>query len=268
MVRSYLLETTMRIISKFHDYYDGVSAYGYDKADYIYKRKTQEPPEVPLAFLKLVEAYSRMPRYTPYYNGTQALTGNNLFIHNYLIGFCGSIYPFYHVRVKESEKMCQSIEEVTSFVVDHVRDINRGKQLLKIIKGDSRYWRDFFEYRKYYDKKVEETFMGFQGDELFRDINAPIFLIKNISTKHYGIMPSLIINPFLKDLYFAKIIDPYTAYQEIDMYLGNNLANQADPIPERTDDLIAHAHGFNDISFKNLPTKKNKRKKKFENKRA
>ena len=58
------------------------------------------------------------------------------------------------------------------------------------------------------------------------------------------------INPCLRNYGFQAVVDPNTAYQTLDQYLGNELARQLDPIPVRTQDLIRDAHGFDQTSFR------------------
>lgn len=45
------------------------------------------------------------------------------------------------------------------------------------------------------------------------------------------------------------------------MFLGNNLAQQVNPIPKTTDELKAHAHGYDKWSFRTEDSPKNKKRK-------
>lgn len=55
----------------------------------------------------------------------------------------------------------------------------------------------------------------------------------------------------LKSMEFNKAMDPWSAYQEIDMYLGSTLVSDVDAMVRITDkDRIAQ-HGFDKWSFKN-----------------
>ena len=46
-----------------------------------------------------------------------------------------------------------------------------------------------------------------------------------------------------------RIKDPYTAYQELSMYLGN-MAFPNKPIPTISDEVMAEIKGFNKFSFR------------------
>ena len=55
----------------------------------------------------------------------------------------------------------------------------------------------------------------------------------------------------LKDLQFYKAVDPYTLFQEIEMWLGGVLPGAGNPMVQITDDSIKVAkHGFDKFSFR------------------
>ena len=58
-------------------------------------------------------------------------------------------------------------------------------------------------------------------------------------------------NPILKDYDFQKIVDPYTAFQEIQMYISGVLSTgDKNPQWPISDKLKAESKGFNDLSFR------------------
>ena len=66
----------------------------------------------------------------------------------------------------------------------------------------------------------------------------------------------LISNPKLFEYNFLKMIDPYTLFQEIQMYVGGVLGNNEPNIIEVSDDVKIASHGYNKWSFRNTPKKK------------
>ena len=90
-------------------------------------------------------------------------------------------------------------------------------------------------------------------DKVFREANSPIV----VNNYHAG---KLIINPCLKDYDFAQMVDPYTAFQEIDMFLGNNMVDQVDPRVNRTNEEIRDSKGMDKWSFR-TPSPGNKSRK-------
>jgi len=67
-------------------------------------------------------------------------------------------------------------------------------------------------------------------------------------------------HPLLKNLQFVKIVDPYTAFQEISMFVGNT-PRDPNMMVVLTDKEELIKKGFDNMSFKKEPTKKNKRGK-------
>ena len=63
------------------------------------------------------------------------------------------------------------------------------------------------------------------------------------------------LNPCLKNYGFQKIFDSYAAFQEISMFLGGVLGSEAAPMVQIEDKYIKEGHGFDEWSFKTLPTK-------------
>jgi len=61
----------------------------------------------------------------------------------------------------------------------------------------------------------------------------------------------------LKDIGFAKAVDPYTLFQELSMWVGGVLPRPSAEIVETTDPKIkAHKHGFDKWSFRKPPEAK------------
>lgn len=55
----------------------------------------------------------------------------------------------------------------------------------------------------------------------------------------------------LKSIDFAKVVDPYTLFQELSMFIGGVLPRDANPMVEITDDKIKIAkHGFDKWTFR------------------
>jgi hypothetical protein len=68
-------------------------------------------------------------------------------------------------------------------------------------------------------------------------------------------LPWTIDSDGLKAVQFYKVLDAYTAFQEIAMWIGGILATQAGPVVDVTDDRVkAHKHGFDKHSFRKTKT--------------
>ena len=109
------------------------------------------------------------------------------------------------------------------------------------------------------------------------------FCVKNVSTfargmaglavdhdaHHYWRAPSLLLarrignggpkqyavlrNPVLRDLEFQRVMDPFTAFQEIAMFLGGVLAvEDKAPLRAGSDEVVARQKGFDEWSFRTM----------------
>lgn len=58
----------------------------------------------------------------------------------------------------------------------------------------------------------------------------------------------------LKDVFFARVVDPYTAFQELSMFVGGVMARPGNSMVRITDDeVLAGKHGFDKWSFRKMP---------------
>jgi hypothetical protein len=84
-------------------------------------------------------------------------------------------------------------------------------------------------------------------------INAPVFIIRPKAGDWSSGIYSIEANPYLRDIGFMRVLDPYTIWQEIDMFMNNQLANEADPgvVPDKYRWI---QRGFDEkISFRTRP---------------
>ena len=92
--------------------------------------------------------------------------------------------------------------------------------------------------------------------ELFRQLNVPIFIYdSDYDRKFIGRYTRrsnevFITNPTLKDYEFYKVQDSFTAFQEIQMFLGGVLGKGEKEIVEIEDKYKISQHGFDNKSFR------------------
>ncbi len=95
---------------------------------------------------------------------------------------------------------------------------------------------------------------------LFEKYNTPVLEVQ-FDTTNTNNKIKVILNPNLKKLSFYKLIEGNIAYQELEMFLGNELLPK-DDAAQITDSLVlAGNHGFNKASFRKAPSKAEKRNK-------
>jgi len=220
----------MKIYSKFHDYYDGVQPYD-SSSQIIYKRHQISVENFPFQDIDL-----------PYVRHT------NAWQERYLCGkilFCGRAYSFWRVE----EKCCYSPKEVISQLRRVSPQLNYD---IDIISGKTPSKRWYELSPKTWKSYLAETNLN-PGNEIHIKYDCPVMVYLEGGWEGKN---ELILNPRLSEYKFQKIMDPFTCYQEIEMFLGNDLAKQIDPNIHISDELKAQSKGFDKWSFRRPPQKK------------
>jgi len=230
----------MRIISKFQDYYDCGLAYGQDE-NIVFTRHTDKQtdwhkgssrywgggnPNLRPHKLQRTWVPDRMlrrhnlpkdirPEYTRY--------GMNQIITPMFLNFCGQRYFFYKVKYetftgKKFLRYCWTQKEADKYT--------------KV--ANDRYLSD--------QHCADDDAWGPKNDN---DINlkykSPIVIEVPADNCTY-----ITVNPRLNDYGFSRVLDPYTAFQEISMYLAGPLSPWQDP------DLAPEPSGAEKMSSKGM----------------
>jgi hypothetical protein len=237
----------MRIISDFHDYYDSAQSMGQDQS-LVYLRKREE-----------IESFYQFPSMSNVRCWSRKLSKLKLDISSWTVGFCGRIYPViqlerFRYSTNKLSVFCYNFNEVNQFIENQFdKDVissYQGKAKTNITKD---LWprnmrnSDFVKYFQWF-KDHASSF-----SKRFLEKRSPIFLVECDG----GIeKQELVWNARLADVEFFKIMDTYTAFQEIAMYYGG-LASPEKPIPEVPDKTMVTAKGFDEKwSFRKEPNKK------------
>ncbi len=226
----------MRIISKFHDYYDCC----------------QDPSDKVNLYVRHTKTYEG-------YTGGGFHSGCNLFdpiIRFNLIGFCGKIYPCCEINVAEPMKQKNSSaapKRSSTFIydIDKLIEFYEPFELMK------RMGKNKFRYRPYgYIEDVINFWKRVNGGETLRAINrakkafvelhTPCFVIykkeEHCSNKENQLLDA---DCCLEDYRFAKVFSPHLAAQEIEMYLFGVLGSgQREKIPPVSNNDLIEAKGF------------------------
>ena len=227
----------MKIISPFKDYYDNVS-HQYRDDELLFIRKPNTKP-----FKKDI----RVPSYARDLKGKP----HDARLEFQVIGFCGHLYPV--LAVSHAYSWGYS---ATGFEKFHLYSLDEYDEAIKrfnfqVAKDSTWRWRTYdFDTSK---KDVKEFFELKDKDllDVFEQEQTPIFIYT-----HENREPVIKTNHFLKPFDFVKIKDPYTAHQELAMYVGGVLRQPERPMVQITDADKIHKHGFDKWSFRKLPTKR------------
>ena len=271
----------MLIISKFHDYYDAVLKEGIDKT-LVYKRDTSEhlfnanpyrledvkvSPEVK-------ELISDVKHGIPHVS-KRDWRDDSFEAHPFIIGFCGKIYVGYllqtevwnYMRTDYIKEIVWDTDGIIAFMGKHKLETSLDR--FSDMKKPSKTFRRFTsygnkQYKKFHMSEMDEVFNMFQDNKVLQDwfvqYHTPVF---KLVPARYDYDVNLILNPVLKDCDFIRVVDPYTAFQEISMFLGGVLGVGTPEIVEVSDKTKAYKHGMDSTSFRTpTPGKKFNRRNK------
>lgn len=257
----------MRIISKWQDYYDGGMAYGQDRSITYVRDRTnivQEDRRPRHEVTQGVVDWSEVTRHVraPGTIGPKLLSreepryrygwGSRDVAHG-CVFFCGKSYPFYVI-----EKVVKTPRYIGKMRTDHEERtvvFSWDKDFDGLVR-QAHVSRDHGPYRDWLDAN-----MGRDNPEVNLQHRSPVvlwmpggFLLKEGG---YGTLDSaLIVNPKLAEIGFQKVVDPYTAFQEISMFIGGVLGENLDPPSPMTDKQKVVSHGFDPkYGFRKLPSK-------------
>lgn len=228
----------MRIISKFKDYYDSSMGYGVDP-NIVYLRNTTDPSKEQIKiFEPIVKIYKSIPDELKL--PSDPIT--SLYIKQIiLIGFCGKLYPAFQIG--------DNVFYTTQKFVKYIKPIISSKNMEKIEEILNKEIWGYLYNHKITHKSWENTVNEMTNktfDEIFIKLEVPIFVIKS-----FGRDITYELNPNLRLLNFQTVKPPTEAFQEIFMYVGNQLAKQQDPVPINVPDkFLSQKKGFDEWSFR------------------
>jgi hypothetical protein len=210
----------MLIQSDFKDYYDCIQSYGQDRS-LVYKR-----------FSSVITI-----RDYPFF-----IWGDNNNIVNFdsfALGFCGKLFKGIKIHFIKTD------EKLYSFDFEEVYYIYSSYGSRK-----SFYWNNKRNnLKRYFDSAENQTFVN----KIFLDNTTPIFYIEDnrfgsewrSTNQPYQIH----INYNLSKINFQKVVDPYSCFQNISIYLGG-LAHPEKPLPRIPDKIMSEIKGFDKYSFR------------------
>lgn len=242
----------MRIIVG-NDYYDNVMSYGHDDHVTFVREKDHTV---------LMEDIILRRNYISFYaqpvkkSDVRRFTYANVFyvkdtrydIRPICVIFCGKRYSGVKVTCSDDVNswFFWDFEKFQEFLNDRGHYLNSSRRPsawdLRSKDGEIRYYsEEYFEVRECFKEEMDYlianriTIMSNDGDTI-KDYRGEFWRI----------------NPYnLKDMQFYKAVDAYTAFQEIEMWIGGILPAQGNPMVVITDDKVkAEKHGFDKWSFR------------------
>lgn len=266
----------MRIASEFKDYYDSAMGFGVDTT-LFYSRKEEQfefaarRTECKKWMPRNLDAALRIPlllvEQLPRIIGERGKHRKNPFqipITVKIIGFCG----FFFAAIEIDGATYYSVEDIPVQISDTFLTLHKSSRkeiagMLRSNEGDASryYWwtpAKLLTLRNW--QKAISEFEEKRFDETFIEADAPIFKVEYFAPNSFRDKDLLrcTLNPCLRRESFQKIKPPAQAFQEIAMYLGNQLARQADPVASIPDEILRDEKGFDKWSFRRHKDEKRK----------
>lgn len=260
----------MRIISNFKDYYDPAVTYSTD-VTYVrsfsleYLRKDGEMDTFLTSILQAkfgwTSRLSMLKVYDSFNTFIWNIHGAATWVRPVFIFFCGKVYVI-GMAVTEPGRSWTPVfskEQVLEIGIDNLLKIGREREANRL--------REKGIEGLYSQAGRSRMFLGFGcadiPPDLFLKHNSPCMAVcYNVDDRHGmdffgGGSWSLLVNPSLANFKFYKLVDPYTAAQEIEMYIGGVLGAPQAPTEVISDEVRIQQHGFDKLSFRK--SKENKK---------
>jgi hypothetical protein len=238
----------MKIVSPFHDYYDTALGFGIDTSIMYDRRET----EIELQPNDFKETLSEIPshRGRDYWRKPEV---NEFDAVPIIVGFCGRLYPGYEIEFYRPGALAGGWDRLFAFSMDAL------KRCIVEAEPDGLRWfcrkRDKYSSVKwnrpsFTEGGVEAYFSrGFpEFERLFQDHKVPVFSLRferrvdqGSGTRRFN---TLTLNPRLNAYSFQKVVDPYTAFQEIMMYITGVLGTGESSTVQISDRMMSEKKGF------------------------
>lgn len=220
----------MRVISKFHDYYDRALGHGQDKS-VMFIRNTDERKDAP-AIMEPPQGIERNAR--------------GWFAQGipFAIGFCGKVHRGIDVTIRSAgenpvRQCCYDIETLAGFLSTKKIDIGEASRSRWFHKTD---WRAFMQ-KPQGDASAEAWFI---------EQKIPILVWDRALVQRTA--SGVVVNPMLKPYEFYRLFDAYQAYQELSMFVGGVLPSASADMATVSDDDRIVQRGFDKWSFRKMPS--------------
>lgn len=182
--------------------------------------------------------------------GRSGINYNGIDIDPIEVGFCGEVYI--GVKIKYREKSYPTDHTVSYYCYDKNKVLDFiNAENDHIVRTRYIYKKNDEYHRKSTNRRIEEMFIRVDRSDMFSEYNCPIFVLESFVS--YNNKKNLKLNCQLSKFQFQKVIDPYTAYQKLKMYV-EGIAQPIRPIPKLNDKVMQEIKGFDHkYSFRKEP---------------
>lgn len=242
----------MRIIATKSDYYDSAMSFGVDLT-HIFNREQYRGQGFPLPDWEDDGGWRREPKgiYPPYKK-----EHNNVILTAIYVLLAGKLYG--GIRIEDKSNLILDKKSIAEKLLVHGKlSFIWTKEELETSNYRSLWNIQNNRYKKYEVKTNEKNFktackvLEVKGDSILEKwaienkITIAVFgsHTRERNKNRDGWTEYSEINPLLNEYEFQRVLDPFTVYQEIDMFISGILGN-TEVIPEMRDKDKIVSHGF------------------------
>lgn len=230
----------MRIISKFHDYYDRAMGLGQDRT-VVFVRHTENVKDAPA----IMEPPYHFDRHSRDWTAR---------CEPFTIGFCGKVYRGIaaDLQYRDYEAGVANVRHCFYDLDDLAEFLAAKKMDLGAVKGKRRGWR--WSYRQGWQEFMEKPQGEVSAEAWF--IECKVALLAWDRALMIGKELGIVRNPRLKNYEFFRVFEPFQTFQELSMFIGGVLPGaDADMAKVSDKDRLAQ-RGFDKWSFRKMPEAK------------
>jgi hypothetical protein len=223
----------MIIHSKFHDYYDTALSHGRDETLHFTRAAEESVLDHKDTFLDFLP--DTLTKYGFRRDKLRCHYGyvSGPFIKQFIIGFCGKIYA--GEAIANHSHYPEPMRDEFFYCGYNYDKLDASLKAAKFNCRD-------FDSR---GTNKLDSFAKIETVDPFIGLNVPYFSV--VAHRDKIILTKL---PKLQNYGFQKIVDPYTAMQEISMFVGGVLPRQTKELINISDADRINQYGFNENSFR------------------
>lgn len=222
----------MKIVSKFKDYYDGVANYGGHDDSIVYIRTTERTELI----WKDVRPFQKIPNFEIKNKGS----------FDYFVIFAGRLYHGFFVLGPVLNPRRQQWETEKRIKTWHWNDFDFVKSFYDLREHCSYLETPFSTFLSYFEKDYTDFNLKH---------NSPIILIVD-GNRRSGEEYYLEKNPCLSKISFAKAIEPFSAFQQLEGFVDTHFMRNVN-LTQISNDSKIEKHGFDlKTSFRKEKSKK------------
>jgi len=234
----------MRIISKFNDFYDNIGIYS-DNPLWIRKESCfiidlTKKTELSLDQMRFIKRLmDSLPK-------PVIVSGDRYYYDNhdcyFVLLICGKLY---HFLVTANNTPMVNID-------DYVKHMNAKYNIMI---------RKVGLFGNFDERNLQAWYQEFGNEDkliqIHLSLKSPIIKLNHTRFKHI----ELTCNPNLKNLHINKLMNGWELYQDIEMFLSNQMSENKEIVPDFGDEIKRDYHGMDEWSFKRKTNTKKRKKK-------